>query len=149
MARSLVTFLGAVVLLLAAGCGGDGPQLGSLRADPVAAFVPDGARVVLDQASPQGEALGKPNRASVTRAFTVDGDPTAAFEATVAAADAAGWDMGEEDPDLPAGGRASGRKTLATGDATLTVGLVTDPLFAPSDVDVPFVSVRLVHDYQA
>lgn len=94
MRRSL---LGLLALGLVVGGGWwwsqrPGPDLVLLREDPLASWVPQGARVERSRESDSGTTLGMPHYARITRIFSLgDQDPdTVLDEARVVARDA-GW----------------------------------------------------------
>ena len=118
MKRALFIVL---AMLWVAGCGGggdDGPELESLQSDPLAGYVPPGARLVATEARGEsgGGLFGKPTPAVLRRTFEVD-DVAAATKGTIAAARDAGWAVEPPLGDLG----STGTKDLPTGGATMSV----------------------------
>lgn len=98
----------ALVLLLAVGLvvGGwwwsqrPGPDLVLLREDPLAGWVPDGARLQRSSESGSGTTLGKPHYARVTRVFTLeDREHDAVLDEAQVVARNAGWTIGRRSDD--------------------------------------------------
>jgi len=149
--RGGLLLIAPVVVVLAAGSAfllsrmdgdGDSAQLRALRADPIAAYKPPGARLLSTVAAPEraGGSLHKPQEARYLRQFAVpDGAGGARAARTAAqAARRAGWSIREgalHDSFL-------GDKRLATGPARLTIGLGPGPQLEPS----PTLTIALKHE---
>jgi hypothetical protein len=113
-------------VLVPLGCRGatedtePGPELQSLRAEPLARLKLPGGELVLDTELEDDVALGKPISAQVLRVFSYDHllPARAGRTAAIEAARESGWELG------PARGPREalfGAKALPTGDATLVI----------------------------
>jgi len=134
----------AVALLTLPGDGRSTRELRSLRADPLATYVPPGGRVVRTEADEQrsGGFLRKATPATLRRTIEVaPGGGDAALQAATQAAQEAGWTMGRPVPGLG----VSGHRRLPTGDGTLTLSLVDDAASAPTGVQAPALGIALEH----
>ena len=136
----LLVFAGAVFVLSRG--DGDSAQLRALRADPIAAYSPPGARLLSTVSAPEraGGSFLKPQEARYLRQFAVDDGASGAraARAVAEAARRAGWHIREgalDDSFL-------GDKRLATGPARLTIGLGPGPQLKPS----PTLTISLKHE---
>ena len=94
MRRTLAVMV-AVVLVVGGGwwlAKRPDPDLALLRDDPLAGWVPDGARLERSRESESGTTLGMPDYARVTRVFTLGAEgPGAALDEARTVAEDAGW----------------------------------------------------------
>jgi len=135
-----------VLLAVAVPRDGDpGPQLRSLREDPLGRYVPPGGRLVRTDANDKesGGMFTKPSPATFRRLFAIPPDAgPAAMQDAVDAARASGWTVGAPLGDLG----STGRKRLSTGEATMAVALITDARALPDDVPAPALTIGLEHN---
>jgi hypothetical protein len=140
--------IAVIVLLVLAGAAfvllrgdGDSAQLRAMRADPIAAYSPPGARLLRTHATPEraGGSFLKPQEAWYQRLFAVPegAGGVRALRAVAEAARAAGWEISGGIPERSV--RAN--KHLATGPARLTVVLAPEPDLDPT----PTLSIALIH----
>lgn len=138
----------ALHLTLISGCGGPSPQLAALQAEPMTSWQPAEGRLAFRSEAGQRRTLGKPEQAQVLRVFALP-DRSAADAALadgVAEAEQSGWSVADP-ATVSAGTIVSATKQLETGSAELAVTLIENPDQAPDGVDVPALSIRLVHRY--
>ena len=76
-----------------------GPDLVLLQEDPLAGWVPEGARLERQRESDSGTTLGKPDYARVTRIFTLGAGPGAALDEAELVAGDAGWSIDTRSAD--------------------------------------------------
>lgn len=135
---------GAVGVLTLRGEEDPTPRLAALQADPMASYAPAGAELVSSRATEEraGSASEKPRVAVVLRTFRLRaGDAPSSIRLAARAAEAAGWTM--DDPMDGEG--ASGRRRLSTGEARVTLAVVTDPALLPDGLQAPSFTVRIQH----
>lgn len=115
---------GALLILGAlAACSGAHPDLRALRDDPLAHLELPGASLQRRTETAAGKTLGKPNPAQILQTYAIEDRPRAEAvrRTAIEKAEAAGWRI--TDPDAEP---ISGRKTVATGDADLSIYLVEE-----------------------
>jgi hypothetical protein len=135
--------LAGAAFLLSRGDRTDSAQLRALRADPVAAYSPPGARLLRTVATPEraGGSFLKQQEARYVRQFAVPerASGARASRAVAEAARKAGWEIRQGVPD----DSFLGDKRVATGLARLTIGLGPGGRLEPAP---PTLTIALKHN---
>ena len=136
-----VGVLAVLVLVLSRGEDAS-PRLQGLKSDPMASYMPPGARLVDTDSQNDGMSLGKPVSASYTRIFELGAAGAAqALEHAREAAVTAGWTT-EGKPNVR--GFVAGKRE-SSGPVELGVTLFRDSLLLPKDVKPPALQITLRH----
>ncbi len=134
--------LGVLAIALARS-GGPSDRVRALEADPIAAYVPPGGRLVHTSSQNEGSALGKPVFARYIRMFQLTGRSSKqSFAAARTKAKASGWiAVGKPDPHV-----FVADKHAPSGRIELGITLFGDPLLLPNDVKPPALLISLRHN---
>lgn len=140
-----------LVILMAAACAGEGPQLAALQAEIADLDEVSGLRLVDQSEQAQSDGLIKRTRARIGRTYVPEGSaqPDDVVRALVEQATTQGWDMPAEPFEARGGPSWRGTKSVDGAEVTLTISLITDPEAAPRGVQPPVVYVEMVHPYRS
>jgi hypothetical protein len=145
--KILVAAAALGVLVIALSRGEPSSRVRALEADPMAAYVPPGGKLVDTDSQNEGSSLGKPVFARYTRMFEIaPGTADRALEDAHAAAVSAGWVPLEATPSRAFPDVFVADKRLPSGGAHLGVTVFLDSRVLPDDVKPPALLVSLRHN---